>query len=112
MKLNRLWILLTFSFLLLLTACSGGESATQENSTETNNEPASNTSTENANAQGGELVIEVLSEAVEMDPHGSNDIPSSNVQRNIFETLVVRNFETGEIEPLLAESWELSLIHI
>lgn len=106
MKLNRLWILLTFSFLLLLTACSGGEGTTQENSTDTNNEPASNTSTENLNAQGGELVIEVLSEAVELDPHGSNDIPSSNVQRNIFETLVVRNFETGEIEPLLAESWE------
>ncbi|WP_336046515.1 glutathione ABC transporter substrate-binding protein [Solibacillus ferritrahens] len=106
MKLNRLWILLTFSFLLLLTACSGDEGTTQENSTDTNNEPASNTSTENLNAQGGELVIEVLSEAVELDPHGSNDIPSSNVQRNIFETLVVRNFETGEIEPLLAESWE------
>ncbi|MBD8038359.1 glutathione ABC transporter substrate-binding protein [Solibacillus sp. A46] len=101
MKLHRFWMLLTFSFLLLLAACSGDENATSEK-----NEAATNETTEKTDAQGGELVIEVLSEAVELDPHGSNDIPSSNIQRNIFETLVVRNFETGEIEPLLAESWE------
>lgn len=108
MKLKRVWLLMLFSFILLLTACSNDENTSTDSSADSNAETdaGKDTNTENTAAQGGELVIEVLSEAVELDPHGSNDIPSSNVQRNIFETLVVRNFDTGEIEPLLAESWE------
>lgn len=106
MKLQKVWLLLLFSFILVLAACSNDENATDNagdsNAATDNNEGTNNETTA---AQGGELVIEVLSEAIELDPHGSNDIPSSNVQRNIFETLVKRNFDTGEIEPLLAESW-------
>ncbi|MEG0437898.1 MAG: glutathione ABC transporter substrate-binding protein [Solibacillus sp.] len=106
MKLNRISLLLfMFVFVLMLAACSNdSEDAT------TGEKPDSSVQTDtNADEpveSGGELIFEVLSEAVELDPHGSNDIPSSNVQRNIFETLVTRNFETGDIEPLLAESWE------
>lgn len=109
MKFNRILILLTFALVLVLAACGNDDESTDkttDSGTETETATDTNTNTETDNAQGGELVIEVLSEAVELDPHGSNDVPSSNVQRNIFETLVVRNFETGDIEPLLAESWE------
>lgn len=99
MKANRLWLVFVFSLIFLLVACSNeGEDASSEGASKKTNPEAV--------VQGGELIIEVLSEAVELDPHGSNDVPSSNVQRNIFETLVVRNFETGDIEPLLAQSWE------
>ena len=48
MKLHRLGILLTFSLILLLAACSGGESETSENSTDSNKQTDANTSTENA----------------------------------------------------------------
>lgn len=109
MKFNRIWLLLTFALILVLAACNNDEAATDkttDSGTETDAGTDKNTNTDETTAQGGELVIEVLSEAVELDPHGSNDVPSANVQRNIFETLVVRNFETGDIEPLLAESWE------
>ena len=107
MKFNRILILLTFALIFVLAACSNDDAAT-DNTTDSGTETdvGTDTNTKPENTQGGELVIEVLSEAVELDPHGSNDVPSSNVQRNIFETLVVRNFETGDIEPLLAESWE------
>lgn len=104
MKLKQILMLLTFSLILILAACNDDDTATTDDATDSNEQ--TDTNTDNATAQGGELVIEVLSEAVELDPHGSNDVPSANVQRNIFETLVVRNFETGDIEPLLAESWE------
>ncbi len=88
-----LLLLVVFTLMLVLVACGGESEGTGDTTKET-------TST------GGELVLEVLSEAVELDPHGSNDVPSANVQRNIYETLVVRNFDTGDLEPLLAESWE------
>ncbi|MCM3763207.1 glutathione ABC transporter substrate-binding protein [Alkalihalobacillus oceani] len=56
-------------------------------------------------AEGGELVIALLSDARALDPHGSNDTPSSNVYYNIYESLVKYN-ENMELEPGLAESWD------
>ncbi len=56
-------------------------------------------------AEGGDLVIAQLSDAVAIDPHGSNDTPSSNVAYNIYEALVVQD-ENMELQPGLAESWE------
>src|SRR5690625_6806905 len=40
-----------------------------------------------------------------MSTHGSNDVPSSNVQENIYETLTVLD-EDQNIQPGLAESWD------
>ena len=54
---------------------------------------------------GGDLILDVLSDASSMDAHGSNDVVSSNIQANIYETLVKRN-EKNEIEAGLAEKWE------
>ncbi|CAM3780154.1 glutathione ABC transporter substrate-binding protein [Alkalicoccus chagannorensis] len=51
------------------------------------------------------LVIATLSDVSEMDPHGSNDVPSSAVQTNIFESLLYQD-EDMELQPLLAESWD------
>ncbi|UTR16394.1 glutathione ABC transporter substrate-binding protein [Salipaludibacillus sp. LMS25] len=58
--------------------------------------------------EGGDatnLVIGTLSDAEAMDPHNSTDLPSSNVQTNIFETLLSQT-EDMELEPLLATEWE------
>ncbi|WP_100011518.1 glutathione ABC transporter substrate-binding protein [Lentibacillus sediminis] len=54
---------------------------------------------------GGDLQIAVLSDAISLDPTGANDVPSFNVQYNIFETLV-RHDENMELQPELAKSWE------
>ncbi|WP_227940139.1 glutathione ABC transporter substrate-binding protein [Alkalihalobacillus deserti] len=56
-------------------------------------------------AEGGDLVIAQLSDAVAIDPHGSNDTPSSNVAYNIYESLV-KSDENMELQPGLATSWE------
>src|SRR6185437_1025045 len=55
--------------------------------------------------EGGDLVLAVLSDASSLDPAGSNDVSSSVVQANIFETLVKRD-EDNNIIPGLAEEWE------
>ncbi|MDQ0209335.1 glutathione ABC transporter substrate-binding protein [Alkalicoccobacillus murimartini] len=54
---------------------------------------------------GGDLVIDMQSEAVSLDPHTVNDVPSGNVQSNIYETLVYFD-ENMDIQTRLADSWE------
>lgn len=113
MAINKksLWfLLLTLILALFLAACAGGS-----DSEESTDDPAEETEgtegtedgegTENAGAEGGDLILAVLSDASSLDPHGSNDVPSSVVQANIYETLVNRD-ENNEIVPGLAESWE------
>lgn len=52
-----------------------------------------------------ELVIAKSAEAVSLDPAGSNDVPSSDVQENIYESLTQLD-ENLDVQPQLAESWE------
>ncbi|QKY70573.1 glutathione ABC transporter substrate-binding protein [Lentibacillus sp. CBA3610] len=92
-----IWV---FSFLLVITlglsACAGdGE----------RDEGANETGADAGSASGGDLTIAIGSDVVTLSPHGANDIPSSNVHENIYETLTVMD-ENGEIGPGLAEEWE------
>ena len=106
-KKSLLFLLLTLMLALVLAACAGGSD--NENTTEDPAEETEGTEgtegTENAGAEGGDLILAVLSDASSLDPAGSNDVPSSVVQANIYETLVNRD-ENNEIVPGLAESWE------
>lgn len=60
---------------------------------------------EEASQEGGELVIAKSSEVVSLDPAGSNDVPSSDVQANIYESLTQLDDDMN-VQPLLAESWD------
>src|SRR5699024_5163883 len=64
---------------------------------------------ENSNTEGpmggGDFTIAIPSDAVSMDPHGSNDVPSEQVRSEIYEGLVTQD-EDLEVIPLLAEDWE------
>ncbi|MCH8551710.1 MAG: glutathione ABC transporter substrate-binding protein [Natronospirillum sp.] len=54
--------------------------------------------------RGGDLIKAMLSDAVGLDPHTVNDVPSSIVAHHIYESLV--EFDTdSELQPLLATSW-------
>lgn len=57
-----------------------------------------------AQARGGDLVAAMLSDAVALDPHTTNDVPSSIVAYNIFESLVMFDLN-NELQPVLATSW-------
>ncbi|WP_040977835.1 glutathione ABC transporter substrate-binding protein [Oceanobacillus jeddahense] len=80
---------------ILITACA----SEPENTSEGNAEG------DTTGEEGGDLVIAKVSDAVSLDPNGSNDIPSYDVQRNIFETLVKQD-EEMELVPGLATEWE------
>lgn len=80
-------VVLTLVLTLTLTAC--GNSATgiaRKNDKET-------------------LVVAQGADAKSLDPHASNDQPSSRVSKQIYDTLVVSDTNM-DIQPALAESWE------
>lgn len=104
---KSLWLLLlTFTLALVLAACGGDDK--EDSSSNTGDTGSENTDSgkteENTEASGGDLIIAELSDAQSLDPHGSNDVSSSNVQSNLYETLVNRD-ANGELVPGLAESW-------
>lgn len=103
---------------VLFTACAsepneemGNNDGIPENGEEADNaeENASNDGAdidaEDAEVDPDNLVIATLSDIEAIDPHTSNDVPSSNVQHNLFESLVTQT-EDMEVEPGLATSWE------
>ncbi|GAB3804361.1 glutathione ABC transporter substrate-binding protein [Virgibacillus kimchii] len=99
MKLTKkaiAYLLLAVFLAIFLSACAG-EPDEDGAADATGDEPEE--------SEGGDLVIAKASDAVSLDPNGSNDIPSYDVQINIFETLVKQNNEM-ELTPSLATDWE------
>ncbi|GAF67152.1 ABC transporter substrate-binding protein [Bacillus sp. TS-2] len=92
-----------------LVACGGNDNDSEptDNGTGDETEEGTEEGTEGAaeGAEGGELVIVQLSDAVALNPHGSNDTPSSNVAYNIYESLVKQD-ENMVVQPGLATDWE------
>ncbi|WP_280771128.1 glutathione ABC transporter substrate-binding protein [Salipaludibacillus daqingensis] len=109
--------LLSMSMLLTFAACAsepdndGGtvDNNNSNSAAENNSDANDNGGNDNGEAdeltEGNDLIIATLSDAEALDPHGSNDVPSSTIQTNIYETLLSQNEDT-ELEPLLATDWE------
>lgn len=97
MRMKKLFLL---SLLLLVGVMIAACASEPEESSATGGD-----SEEEGLGSDGDLVIANLSDAVSLDPAGVNDVPSYDVQTNIFERLV-RQDEDMELQPLLAESWE------
>jgi ABC-type oligopeptide transport system substrate-binding subunit len=55
-------------------------------------------------AQSGRLVIGVAAGPETLDPHMSASLPTWNVARNVFESLLARDLKTFGYKPGLAES--------
>ncbi|WP_208585870.1 glutathione ABC transporter substrate-binding protein [Gracilibacillus suaedae] len=105
MKSKHLVLMLSLLFVLsiALVACAGdGE---PEETTDENDSAEEGSENEEAAGSGGDLVITVPSDVVSLSAQGQNDVPSSNVRENIYETLTTLN-EDQEIEPGLATDWE------
>lgn len=106
MKKKPFWLFLIVGILaLVLAACAGGGDDKESDKGKDKEDDKGTESAEGDTKEGGDLVLAVQSDAKSLDPAGSNDVPSSVVQANIYETLVNRN-DNNEIEPSLAESWE------
>ncbi|MCD2137849.1 glutathione ABC transporter substrate-binding protein [Salinicoccus halitifaciens] len=88
-------VTLLLALFLILGACSDDGNMEEE------------AQAEGAQEETGDRSIELSlpSDAVSVDPHGSNDTPSERIREHIFEGLVKQNNEF-EIIPSLATEWE------
>ncbi|MDQ4077937.1 MAG: glutathione ABC transporter substrate-binding protein [Chloroflexota bacterium] len=120
---HRVWIILLLVVALLgLAACGGAdeegaaetggaaveveEEAEAEGEVEVVEEEAEVEEEAAVAGEGGTLTYAAQADVVGFSPILTNDSVSSAANSQIYETLVRRNPETNEIEPLLAESWE------
>lgn len=95
MKNRRIFVVTLFVILsMLLAACASEPEETSQTG-----------DGEGEGGSGGDLVIANSSDAVSLDPAGVNDVPSYDIQTNIFERLVNQN-EEMELIPGLATEWE------
>ncbi|GAK12416.1 glutathione ABC transporter substrate-binding protein [Geomicrobium sp. JCM 19039] len=84
---------------VLMVGCAGDDGEQDE-------EPEDSTSENGVEeVEGGDAVMAISSDPVDLDPHGSNDGPSTIVRSNIYENLVEQTSDL-EIEPHLAQSYE------
>lgn len=97
MKTKKLFTVFAIGILTVFLASCASEPDSQ---TSADSKVKSSTSN-----QGGDLVVATISDVVSLDPVGVSDVPSYDVQSNIFEKLVALN-EDMELEPGLATSWE------
>lgn len=99
-------IILSMIFVSALASCKSEDSANKTSATE-NSEQTTNTSSEPV--EGDWLIYHLSAEPATLNPITATDAYESRVNSgNIYETLIERNNETLELEPLLAESWEIS----
>lgn len=78
---------------MILAACAGGGSEAE------NDQPGDGKIEK-------DLVVAVHSDASTLDPAGSNDVPSHNIQQPIFEGLIKRDSE-NKLIPGLAKEWKV-----
>lgn len=61
-----------------------------------------------AQAQDADIVFAIGTPVLNLDPGSATDSQAMTIRYQIMEPLVQVNAETGAIEPLLAESWEVA----
>ncbi len=100
-------IILSVIFVSALASCKSQDNAAETTATD-NTEQTNNTS-DSEPVDGDWLIYHLNAEPATLNPITATDAYESRVNSgNIYETLIERNNETLEIEPLLAESWEIS----
>ena len=105
-----LTIILSIFFVSTLISCKSGDSDTAETPASENTEQSRQTATTASEpVEGDWLIYHLSAEPATLNPITATDAYESRINSgNIYETLIERNNETLELEPLLAESWEIS----
>ncbi|WP_078381726.1 glutathione ABC transporter substrate-binding protein [Sutcliffiella halmapala] len=101
---KNVFLMLLLSLMLVLSACSGGNSSNKTEGKPSDNENG-NTDEEVAGQDGGELVFVINQDAPTLDPHGMNDTATTNATTQIFDRLTEYAAD-GSVVPALAESYE------
>src|SRR5690625_1465802 len=91
---KKIWLFMLFAMLMIVAACTDDSDVDEAAEGESSGD-----------ASGNDLVIGMINEAVSLDPHVSNDIPSAQLRTQIFDTLVEQDVDM-EFGEGLATSFE------
>ena len=110
-KLPRL-LLITFlniTILFALIACKSGNDNPGGSREKSKVRPAGETALDSEPVEGDWLIYHLSAEPATLNPITATDAYEGTINNGkIYETLIERNNETLELDPLLAESWEIS----
>ena len=110
-KLPRL-LLITFlniTILFALIACKSGNDNPGGSREKSKVQPAGETALDSEPVEGDWLIYHLSAEPATLNPITATDAYEGIINNGkIYETLIERNNETLELDPLLAESWEIS----
>lgn len=103
-------MILSIVFVCTLMSCKPGDSdSTESPVSKTNEQTKESTKAASEPVDGDWLIYHLSAEPATLNPITATDAYESRVNSgNIYETLIERNNETLELEPLLAQSWEIS----
>ncbi|MEW4368511.1 ABC transporter substrate-binding protein [Paenibacillus kandeliae] len=102
--MKKSWALvltLVLSFVLILAGCSGGGNGSSS-------EPAASDSGTETASSGGTLIVGRGGDSAALDPAIVTDGESLKIAQQVFDPLLAYKTGTTEVEPALAESWEIS----
>ncbi|MBE6987790.1 MAG: hypothetical protein E7432_03315 [Ruminococcaceae bacterium] len=106
-RLLALTLVMAMMFAMLAGCSSKEETTTAAPAGNTTTAAGSNEPAAPADNARKDIVIAKASDVVGADPHDVNDTSSSAALRHMYNSLLVRKTETGELQPCLAESWEI-----
>jgi peptide/nickel transport system substrate-binding protein len=97
MKKETRFITLVICMVMLLSGCSGGKKIDIGTTADTSSTERKTLDT---------ISIALTNEPGTLDPQGNNLIANNNVNNCIFNNLIFKDDNTGEISPCLATGWE------
>ena len=100
---KKIALILTAMLTVSLAGCGGGN----DKSSESKKDDTGKKAVSNVKSPDNDMVIAVQTDATHLDPHVSSNGNSNLVTNSMYETLLAFD-ENLEIQPLLAESWEMS----
>src|SRR5690625_80196 len=104
-KMSKKSLLLIAMALLFSVIIAGCASEPDDDASKDDKDSGETADKGEGGEEGGELIIAASADAVSLDPGGSNDVLSSNTQKNIYESLTKQD-ENMEVQPSLATGWE------
>lgn len=104
-----LTIILSVIFVSALVSCKSEDNSTRAPASDTNGQTGETAKAASEPVDGDWLIYHLSAEPATLNPITASDAYENTVNSgNVYETLIERNNETLELDPVLAESWEIS----
>jgi len=101
--------ILNITLLATLVACKSGNENSGTTQQKPEGQPAVEITSDSEPVDGDWLIYHLSAEPATLNPITATDAYEGTINNGkIYETLIERNNETLELEPLLAESWQIS----